>query len=272
MSKWPQGLLYAFARLLYLPMRYWPGYRRKVVYENIKASFPEKGEQEWNNLMDDFYKNLLDVVAETIGAFSLSLDDLRKRGVAKGLDVVNAYNDKGQPVLILLGHCSNWEWANFICGSRLLLPADPVYKQIKNKGMNRFMYELRAKHGVIPIEKDGLPREMVRRRNGQRNVGMLSDQLPAPGTDKLWVDFLGRPTAFYKGPGQLAAFAGWPVFYIHFVRVARGQYEGEFVELSDGTKDAEAINRSYAKALERNIREQPANWLWSHKRWKYPPS
>lgn len=272
LSKLPLGWLYAFARLLYLPMRYGPGYRKKVVYENIKASFPEKSEQDWKSIMDDFYKNLLDVAAETIGAFTLPLDDLQKRGVAKGLDVVNAYNANGQPVLILMGHCSNWEWATFICGSRLLFPSDPVYKQIKNKGMNRFMHELRTKLGGRPIEKDGLPREMVRRRNGQRNVGMLSDQLPAPGTAKLWVDFLGRPTAFYKGPGQLAAFAGWPVFYIHFVRVARGQYEGEFVQLSDGTKDAEAINRSYAKALERNIREQPANWLWSHKRWKYPPS
>lgn len=243
-----------------------------MVFENIKASFPEKDEGEWKRLMGAFYKNLLEVAVETIAAYLMPLDELRKRGVAKGLDAVNAYNKKGQAVLILLGHCSNWEWANFICGSRLLFPADPVYKKIKNRGMDRFMLELRAKQGVLPIEKDALPREMVRRRKGKRNVGMLADQLPAQGTDKLWVDFLGRPTAFYKGPGQLAAFAGWPVFYIHFIRIAKGQYEGEFVQLSDGSAQAEDVNIAYAKALERNIREQPAYWLWSHKRWKYPPA
>jgi Kdo2-lipid IVA lauroyltransferase/acyltransferase len=164
LALWPQGLLYAFARLLYLPLRYWPGYRKKVVYENIKASFPEKGEKEWKRLMEAFYKNLLDVAAETIGAYPIPIEALRKRGVVYGLDAANAFNEKGQPILILLGHCANWEWANFICGSRMLYPADPVYKQIKNKGMNRFMLELRAKQALLPIEKDALPREMVRRR------------------------------------------------------------------------------------------------------------
>jgi KDO2-lipid IV(A) lauroyltransferase len=241
-----------------------------VVYENLKASFPARSEKEVKSLASDFYNYLLTVAAETISSYGMSLEKLQERGEVQGLEEVNAYNQQGQPVLFLLGHCANWEWANFICGSRTVFPSDPVYKQIKNKGMERFMLELRGKQGVVPIEKDMLPREMVRRRKGNRNVGMLADQLPAPGTEKIWIDFLGRPTAFYKGPGQLAAFTGWPVFYIHFERMGKWRYLGEYVKLSDGSKDAMEINSAYAKALERNIRKRPAHWLWSHKRWKYP--
>ena len=31
-----------------------------------------------------------------------------------------------------------------------------------------------------------------------------------------------------------------------------------------------AVTDSYARLLEETIRRTPANWLWTHKRWKYP--
>ena len=269
LSYLPLSMLYALAWVLFFPAYYFPGYRRAVVGKNLKASFPEKTEVELKNIAKGFYRHLLQTAVEVIASHRLSAEDFQKRGVVIGAEQVNAFHSQGQPVLILLGHCGNWEWANFICGAHLHFVTDPVYKAIKNKGLNRFMMDLRSRGGAEPIEKDSLARAMVRRRKSQRNIGMLADQVPALGTEKSWQLFLGQDTAFYTGPGQLASFTQWPVFYVRFHRISRGQYEGRFILLSDGSRGAEEVNMAYAAALEENIRAYPEQWLWSHKRWKY---
>jgi lauroyl/myristoyl acyltransferase len=32
------------------------------------------------------------------------------------------------------------------------------------------------------------------------------------------------------------------------------------------------LTKSFAKFLETNIKKDPSNWLWSHKRWKHTPN
>jgi len=58
--------------------------------------------------------------------------------------------------------------------------------------------------------------------------------------------------------------------FVEIQRVKRGKYEmmlslvaGNPEEYADGE-----ITSGYANKLESIIRANPANWLWSHRRWK----
>jgi KDO2-lipid IV(A) lauroyltransferase len=56
-------------------------------------------------------------------------------------------------------------------------------------------------------------------------------------------------------------------------RLKRGYYQCTFVPLFDEPKKTELyeITNAHVKYLEKVIREEPAYWLWSHRRWKFKP-
>lgn len=53
-------------------------------------------------------------------------------------------------------------------------------------------------------------------------------------------------------------------------RVERGHYEMTMIPICMNASEhaPEEILRKYYDLLEEEIKETPANWLWSHKRWK----
>jgi lauroyl/myristoyl acyltransferase len=50
----------------------------------------------------------------------------------------------------------------------------------------------------------------------------------------------------------------------------RGQYEVELKRLWDGRESlpANAITERYARACELDVLANPADWLWSYRRWR----
>jgi len=98
----------------------------------------------------------------------------------------------------------------------------------------------------------------------------LADQAPRDRKTARWVEFLGQDTASVPGLDVLARKFDFPVLYFHVRRSKRGFYEVVFSEIWKNPSEAAEmdITRAYARFLEEKIREQPENWLWSHKRWK----
>ena len=60
------------------------------------------------------------------------------------------------------------------------------------------------------------------------------------------------------------------VLYTRVRRLARGRYELSFEPLHERgeTLPPGEVTTRYARALEAEIRADPAGWWWSHKRWK----
>jgi KDO2-lipid IV(A) lauroyltransferase len=99
---------------------------------------------------------------------------------------------------------------------------------------------------------------------------MAADQSPRNKEKAVWVDFLGRDTAFLHGPEKYASLYNYPVFYADIKRVKRGYYTLNLSILADdpASLNEGEITKRFAAKLESIIREDPGNWLWSHKRWK----
>ncbi len=269
-SRLPLRLLYWFSDFLYVLLRYVVRYRWSVVHQNLQNAFPEKTPAERRRIADAFYRNLTDVFVETIKGLTISAEELRQRVRFTNPSVFQAHLDIGHTVLIMTSHQCNWEWQS--PGARLLGPAvDVVYQPLTNAFFDRLMRQIRGRFGITPIPMQGLLRDMVKRRNQLRLIGLVADQAAPPDTAH-WTSFLNQETDFFVGTDKLARQFGCPVLFVEMRRLRRGYYELVLHSLAEPPYDGLpplSIIEKYVRKLEESIRANPSDWLWSHRRWKH---
>lgn len=270
-SHWPLWLLYPIAEgcafLSYHILRY----RKQVVIENLSVAFPEKSNRETRRIAQGFYRNFFQIIAESIKAYRFTQQDWTDRVPLTNPEVLTEFLDKDVPVIIMSGHTANWEWPAFAIGQQIGYSMEFLYRPVENKAFDKIMLALRTKHGGTAVPKDAAIREIIKRRRQPRLVGIIGDQLPAMGTEKLWFDFLNRETAFYVGAERIATMTQYAVFYVNTKRTSLGRYEVTFQPIAQPPyeKGESHVIKTYVKLLEGTIHRNPSDYLWSHKRWKY---
>ncbi len=268
----PFWLLYVLSDGLAFLLRAVVGYRKTVVDENLLRAFPEKSAAERAEIARQSYRNLTDVTLETLKSYTLPLEEIKRRCPPRNPELVNQYLDRGQSVMLSGSHYNNWEYTGISMPPAFRGTTVTAYKPITNPWIDAYVNRTRERTGMVMISMESTFATIRQReREGLRSVYiLLSDQSPSSRKSAQWVDFLGQKTASLPGMDVLARKFKLPVLYYHIRRLRRGFYEVEYSEIcTDPATAAEAdITRAYAVRLEAAIREQPANWLWSHKRWK----
>jgi KDO2-lipid IV(A) lauroyltransferase len=270
LSRLPLPVLYVLSDASAWLARRMVRYRRAVILDNLRRSFPEKSPEEIRRIGRAFYTNLTDVMVETLKGLTISEAELRRRVTFRGLEQIEACHRQRQPIILLAAHQGNWEWLLLAGCLQLPHPVDAVYKPLANKKMDTLMYRARARFGGQPIAKDRVLREVLRRRDQVRATTLVADQTPARSTPKYWLSFLGQETGFYRGIEQLPRAVQQPVFFVALRRTRRGYYQATFVPVGSPPYEKEGTNilSAYAAQAEAVVREQPDSWLWSHQRWK----
>lgn len=272
LSKLPLSFLYLVSDLIYFLIYYLVGYRKKVVYHNIKNAFPSKTDKETKNIARGFYKNLSDIIIETIKAISISEEELRKRITIKNKEVLQQYIEKGKiSVIAMTSHQCNWEWVLLGCGVHYPFSMNGIYKPLSNPYFQRLMLGIRSRFGGNPIPMASTVMEIIKKKNEPRAYGFVADQAPMRSHRKYWTEFLNQDTAFFVGAEKIAQLTKFPAIFIGMKRIKRGYYEINMKKLSSPPYHGgshELLER-YAREVEKQIIENPSDWLWSHKRWKY---
>lgn len=271
LSRIPLPILYGVSNFLYFLLLYGLRYRRRVVLDNLQRSFPEKSEREHRLIMREFYRNLTDLLVETVKMPGLTPSDLRNRVRFTNPELVQERLRAGQAVIGMASHTGNWEWipsASVLMG----MPTDSIYKTLTNPFFEELMQWVRASFGAVPVPMNTLPRRMAAQKNVPRIIALVADQVPDVPEQAYWTDFLHRDTPFYPGTERLARSRNLPVFYTELTRTGRGRYEVTFTLIGEPPYHdlpAGAILDRYRDQLEATIRKHPSDWLWSHKRWKH---
>ncbi|HCZ36441.1 MAG TPA: acetyltransferase, partial [Cytophagales bacterium] len=245
------------------------GYRRKLVKKNLKNSFPEKSKAELKSIEKEFYKNLCDYAVETLKLLTISETELRKRMEFTNLPTVRAILDTQTSIIMFASHQFNWEWL-WAVGS-LNHPIDFVYQQQSSKLFDDFSLAGRMRFGAYPIKREQVARESISRKSITRGIAIMADQFPGKKRDKkYWTTFLNQDTAFFQAISQLTVMLQYPVVYTAIRKKKRGYYEAEYIVIDNPPyeKGSDLMVDHYARATEKIIQENPAEWLWSHNRWK----
>lgn len=270
LSLLPYPLLYLLSDIIFLIMYRVIGYRKEVVFTNLKNSFPNKSKQELKKIMSDFYRHLCDIIMESVKGFTISEKQLRKRLIIKNPEFSNYYADKGQSIIFVGGHYNNWE----ICAQAFAMYSKHkcigIYKPLSNAFINDKIYTSRSKYGMHLISMKQTKKSF---EDGDEPKAIVfgSDQNPANPKRAHWVQFLNQDTGVLFGVERYAKEYDWPVVFVSISKVKRGYYEVEYSLVTDNPNEEPhgKITEDFTKRLEQDIINQPQYWLWSHKRWKH---
>lgn len=270
MSRIPFAVLYWFADGVYLLNRHVIRYRYDVVGENLRNAFPDRSQQELNELREQIFRNLADLLVESVKGLNISREELEARISFEVPDSVLDLVRAKRPAIYLSGHCGNWEWLLLYSCIYLPQPFYVAYQPFHDPHFDAFMHKARTRFGCQTIPATDLVKQVIKARKTLKTLALLADQTPARNEKKYWTRFLNQDTAFIDGTDSLAWLTGMSVVFSKMRRTARGRYvvSLEIIAEPPYHKDSHAIVERYARELEAAILSEPTGWLWSHRRWK----
>ena len=258
--------------ILYFIVYHLVRYRRKVTSSNLRHAYPERSDNERRTLEKAYYHHICDLMLEGIYNLYAHPMSIMKRYRIVNHHLVNQYYERGQSVILMSAHYNNWEYMVTSLNMQLLHHGIGVGKPLNDKGVASFVARKRVRFGTQVEYADTVRKEVAYYDSHDVPCAlmMLSDQSPSNPYRSYWTQFLNHDTAFLYGAEYFARKYNYPVLYYSVSKVRRGHYEVTFSPLCEDPSSAEqyTIVEQYARRLEKEIREQPEYWLWSHRRWK----
>ncbi|WP_212005477.1 lysophospholipid acyltransferase family protein [Chitinophaga sp. HK235] len=249
--------------LLYKVMRY----RYTEVIQNLSRSFPEKSYEEIKRIALEFYRHFSRLFAEIPVLMMLPRGRVAKRLVLEGATLVEQYQAEGRPVIIMLGHYGNWECLSLL-PALLRCRVYGVFKPLSNRFFDRLMKKIRSRFGLQLLSMEEVPRHMLQRRLPPGAYIFVSDQ--SPPHCKHIVDFLHQPTSVITGTERLARATNAVVLYavLHKTKACQWKMSLSLITEEPVNTAPFEITHIFNARLEDDIRQRPAYWLWTHRRWK----
>jgi Kdo2-lipid IVA lauroyltransferase/acyltransferase len=270
LSRLPMVALYGFASFLYFLAYYVVRHRHRVIDDQLEKVFPALSAEERTGIHKRFLRNFCDVLVEVLKSMSMSEADMNAHVRILNVDVARQFLDSGKSVMLVTSHLCNWEWLLQAVALQLGYPLDAAYKPLHDQWAERLMLRVRSRFGARLIPAKELLADFLRRRGIVRALAMNADQAPVSTDKRYWTVFLGQDTAFYIGAEQIARATRLPILYVSMRRIGRGHYEGDLRLLWDGREALEpnVITERYARTCELDVLKNPADWLWSYRRWR----
>lgn len=268
----PMGVLYAIAYLFYLIANYLLQYRKKVITQNLRNSFPDKNEKEIARLRNLYYHHLAQIAAEMLKMLTISRKQVLKRYHCENPEVVNQFFEQGRSVILMSSHYNNWEW--------MVLSLDLQYKQKgigvgkanSNKHFEKLINIARTRYGTEVVFADHVREcfEYYEQTHQPAAYMMLSDQSPNNVNKSYLTTFMNQPSAMIFGAEHFAKKYNLPVIYYEVIKTKKGYYKivNHLITTQPNATAHGEITEKYVQLLQKTIQNNPQYWLWSHRRWK----
>ena len=246
---------------------------RSVALQNLHIAFgQEKSERERKAIAKRTFQNFGMMAIEFFRIPGMNTEDFKKKVSFEGLDEALKLLEKKKGGLLLIGHFGNWELMALmskVIGNPILVIAKPI----NQKGVDRWITEIRKVTGLELIPPENATQKVVQALSQNRLVGILIDQR-AKRSRGVWADFFGRKVPTTPGLAVMAMRSGAPVVPVFIVRDGFQKHRllikepVELVLTGDMKKDVEINTQRFTDALEAMIRQYPDQWLWIHRRWE----
>lgn len=253
--------------------------RHHTAIDNISQALPEMikkangdfPQQTPEEIADVMFCHLGMSLVETCRLYHGRGEEVIEQIEVRGREHLEAARVKGKGVVILTGHCGNWELAALALARHFNSTMSVVARRQNNPWLNRMVEKMRLRYDNLIIYKDNAFRNMlaVIRKNGI--IGLLVDQAVFPEEGAL-IDFLGRKAWASKAPVLLARKSGVAIVPAFIHREADRHVIDIYPELifSGDTSEAgvAADVQKYSSVIEAFVIRHPVDWYWVHRRWK----
>lgn len=242
-----------------------------MVYNNLSLVFPNKSEEEKKVIQKEFYKHMCDMFLETIKTLNIGEEELTKRYTLPNIDLLLEM-EKKRSVLVMFPHYGNWEWG-IIVNRYVKSRGFAIYQKIENAYFDRLIKKIRTIWNTTLISQKETVITMA--RNHQNNItgvyGIVSDQSPEAHRAQYWTKFMNITVPVFNGPEVLARKFDHAVVFAKVSKVKRGYYRTEFIPIAmeGGKTEKYEITNQFLRLTEEEIIQNPAYYLWTHRRWKH---
>ena len=267
----PRPLFYLVSDVFFIKLYYLFGYRKKVVLNNLKICFPKATEVSLKAIRRKFYRHLCDLFMEMVLTMNLSKAGVKKRYQVQNIAVLKEILET-KSVLLVCSHYANWEW-NVSINNYIEQAGYAVYQKIGNRYFDAWIKKLRNRWNTTPItQAETIKTVIENEKNDLRAVyGMVADQSPPMSKANHWESFMGVEVPVFTGAESLARKLDMAVVFLKVTKIKRGAFHAQFIPITSTGKNTEKgqITRAFLDLTEAQIKEEPAHYLWTHKRWKH---
>ncbi|MCK9281182.1 MAG: lysophospholipid acyltransferase family protein [Melioribacteraceae bacterium] len=263
----------AFAKMLALFLFYVVPIRKSVVINNLKIAFPEKTESEINLIVKLNYISFATTFAELLFIPSLSKEKILSIIFVENPELLTSTIQNSQRTILMTAHFGNWEIGSLAISTILNKDLTVMVKPQRNGYVNNYVNKLREKFGNTTIPTGLSIKEIYKTLLKGGIIAAVADQRGHP--DGLRVNFFNRSTAIFTGLFTMAIKSNALILFALLIREPSGNYRMVHhvidYDTSNNTLDENVAlaSKKYFDYLESYIKQNPEQWFWMHKIWKY---
>ncbi len=243
---------------------------RRRALEHLELAFPDRSPGDRRRIAAACFRHLGANLAEILHVLHRSPETACRHQRVVGADAVERARAEGRPVVLITGHCGNWE---LISATNLSHDArfSAMARQLDEAALDELAVRLRAHLGTETIARGShaSARQMLRALRSGRTLALLIDQDIA--TDGVWVPFFGRLANTPRAAAELALRLGATVVPAFDERLPDGVHLVRFLPPLELPDDVEGATAAMTAAIENQIRRCPEQWVWMHRRWRRRP-
>ena len=251
-----------------------PLFRKKAIAKkNILIAFPNINETSIDQIIDNMWRNIGSIFGEYIHINKFSIQDEEKNKIVfTNKNNLQILKNNKKPIVFFSGHFANFELMAK-CLRELEFNIGAIYRPLNNIFLNPIMEFIRKKYICsIQIEKGSAgTKKLIKHISTNNPLALMIDQRLS---SSIRVPFFNQPATTTTTPAQLSIKYDALLVPVFLKRLKKTKYEF-FIEeplvvkkTNNYEKDIFNITEIMNKKIEEFIKVDPANWLWSHDRWK----
>jgi len=252
------------------------GRHRRIAVDNLAACLPEAADPAVAlRLARECYAHFGAVAVECLLLPYRGPEDVDRLAVWEGVEHLKAAHLKGKGVLVISAHMGNWEVVALLQGF-LGLPMAMVTRPLDNPLLEEMLARGRRRSGNDVVHKRRAVRGILKALDDGWCVALLIDQ-DFVESNRVFVDFFGRPASVAPTLGLIALRTGAPIVPVVSELLPDGRYRIRYLPpvepVATGDREADVLDimSRCTALLEREIRRTPSQWLWLHRRFKTRP-
>ncbi len=267
----PLSIQVWLGRLLGKMMHLLASRRRLIAQINLKLCFPEMSEKQRALLLKENFALTGLALVETAACWFSSLNSRHARTTLTGEHHLKKALAKNKGVILLSFHLTSLETGGCLLGRNY--PITAMYKPNKNQLIEDFMCTGRQRHIKAVLQQNDV-RGTIKALRKNEIVWYATDQ--NYGTkSSVFVPFFGIQAATITATTKFAKLTGATVIPFTQARSADGKHfeltlhpELDNFPSTSEAEDAARINLF----LENYLRQQPADYMWLHQRFRTRPA
>ena len=265
----PRPILHGLLNLIFIFLYPIIFYRKKVVQDNLRKAFPTETLKKIKEIQKAFYRQFLKNFEDLIPLLIQSKKAVYKSMVIKNMELLNELMLLNRPIIIVTAHYGSWEKAFSALPVFINKPVGLVYTPVKSNYFSALLLHIRTRFGLNLITRYTFKEHIGAHLNQTYFYIMPSDQRPVDPKKSFWTPFLGIETPLLFGVEKYSVQYNLPVIYLHINDMGH-QCHINFSLICVSGKETEYgfITKKYVELLEKQIVDDPTQWLWSHRRWK----